>query len=466
MGAKVIRLAVWTLPLILLGCVAEPRIDVAGDIARVSGVDDAVVVRVHAQEDQAPTTGPAILSRGEALRLALHHDPRIQGAIAKVRLAQAEAQQTRLLPNPILNIDVRFPEGGGTQTVEASLTGDLIAILTMPGRIKAVDQRLRGASADMLGTVLDVIAEVQEAYAAVLLADAEAQVLSRRDEILRQLRSVAGNRVAAGEGTRLDVLTLDTQLLQLEMEVSDNRLERTQQRLVLARLIGQPRGETNWELEPWQAPVQINAGESAWIDAALANRPEIQSRAWELAALGEEVNLASLAPLEGGEIGAHGERDQSWAVGPTFTTPLPIFDFGQGARAKAIASRNAAYHELQQQRAEVIEEIRRAYAVYAAAESSLDMAVNRLLPLQQQQRAQAELAYRNGEADLTTLLLADADLQETQSKVVEMQQKLTQAVIRLERAAGGASATAPLEKSRAATQPATTQSAQTQGLVP
>ena len=124
------------------------------------------------------------------------------------------------------------------------------------------------------------------------------------------------------------------------------------------------------------------------------------------------MKLASLAPFEGSEVGVHAERDQSWMTGPTITTPIPIFDFGQAARAKAVAQRLSAYHELEQEKSQVIEEIRRAYATYSAAEASLIAAQHRLLPLQEQQRAQAELAYRNGEADLTTLLLADSDLQE------------------------------------------------------
>jgi len=38
-----------------------------------------------------------------AVRLALAHDPRIQAALANVRVAEADANQARLLPNPIPN---------------------------------------------------------------------------------------------------------------------------------------------------------------------------------------------------------------------------------------------------------------------------------------------------------------------------------------------------------------------------
>jgi outer membrane protein TolC len=191
----------------------------------------------------------------------------------------------------------------------------------------------------------------------------------------------------------------------------------------------------------------------------MVSRPEIQSRAWTLAALGEDVTQASLSPFQGGEVGIHGERDGSWVVGPMLTTPLPIFDFGQAARAKAVAERAAAYLELEQQRSEVIEEIRRAYDTYNITRDSLQAAQTRLLPVQEQQRAQASLSYHNGESDLTTLLLAETSYQQTLAKVAEMRHKLTLAVIRLERAAGGAVVAADLEQVAASASPSTTQSA-------
>lgn len=448
-----VRLAFCTIAILTIGCSSLPKIDLAREISRTSGVEDAIVIRPST--DSPPTTEPAIdhLTASQALRLALHHDPRIQAAIARVRVAQAEAEQSRLLPNPILNLDVRFPEKGGSQVVEATLTGDLISVLEMPGRTKAADQRLRAAAAEMISTLLDVVAELQQGYAAAQSIDAQTTILESRLAIVQRLRDVAANRFKAGEGVRLDVLTLDAQLVDSELELADKRQQRAEARFALTRMIGDPRGQASWTLDTWDMPIGIHSSESAWIDTALANRPEIQAHVWELSALGEEVKLASLAPLEGGEVGAHGEHDQTWAIGPTITTPLPIFDFGQASRARAKASRDVAHHELAQQQSEVIEEIRGAFANQQSARTSLEATQNRLLPLLEQQRAQAEVAYRNGESDLTTLLLAQSSLQETQSKVIEMQEKMTTAMIHLQRAAGGASAVAKAEATTATTGP-------------
>jgi outer membrane protein TolC len=450
------RCAWLLLPLLLFGCRA-PATDIPADASSATGIANAILIRdgETAPSDAANVPAGQKLSAAEALRLALARDPRIGAAVARVRIAQAGAQQARLLPNPIVNIDFRFPEGGGQAIAEATLTGDLIAILEAPGRIKAADQRLRGAVADAITTILDVISELEQNYASAQSVDAQFASLDERAKIVQQLRDLAQRRFDAGDGTRLDVLTLDSQRAQLMLDLSDLRIQKAEQRLALARRIGQPRDAADWELDPWQPAPPIQATEEAWLDAALVGRPEIQSRAWELAALGEEVKLSRTAILDGGDIGVHGEHDQKWAVGPTITTPIPIFDFGQGARARAQAARVQAHHELAQQQLEVIEDVRVAYATYSASRAALEEAQNEILPLLQQQREQAELAYKSGDTDLTTLLLAETGLAETRARVVQLQEKAALALVHLRRAAGGAGVAGRIEQMPPATRPTT-----------
>ena len=423
----------------LIGCVAA-RPDVAGDAGRALGLENAIVFRTRVEAIDVGPSGGADLSPQQALRLALEHDPRIQAALAKVRVAEADANQARLLPNPILNVDFRFPQPGQSNRVfEATLTGDLVGLLQKPGQIGAADKRLRESASDALSTVLDVASEVQIAYSTARSIDAEMENARGRLKILEQLRDMAQKRLDAGDATRLDVLTLEAQRMQATLDLSDLQLQLVEQRLTLARLLGQPRSAADWKLSPWEAPADTAlASEAAWIDAALANRPELRSRMWELKALGDDLAVASLSPLMGGDVGAHGERDPEWRVGPTITTPVPIFDFGQAAREKVKAERVVARQELLEAQREAIEDVRLAYATCVQSTQALGDAQDRLLPLQEQQRNQAKLAYESGDADLTTLLLAETDFQLTTSKIAALREKVTVARVRLQRAAGGA----------------------------
>lgn len=440
---------------LLLGCQA-PRMDVAGEIERQSGIDHAIVIRDAAATQ--PIVGTS-LGMEQAVRLCLSHDPRVQAALARVREAEADADQARLLPNPVLNVDLRWPtHPGDSQALEATLSGDLIAVLKKPGQIRDADNRLRAGAADVIASVLDVIEEAQTDYANVQATDAQLANSRQRAQLATQLHDLANNRLNAGAGTRLDLLTVDSERLLLSMEMDDLKLTDTEQRLTLSRIIGDPRGPADWTLEPWAVPPDISGDESAWITAALCNRPEIHSKTWTLAALGDEVDLATLATLDGGDIGVHGEHDPHWRLGPTITTPLPIFDFGQASRAKVRAQIVEGRQLLLEQAAEVIEDVRRAYADYIAARDAIVHARNELLPLLQQQRQQAELAYRSGDTDLTTLLQAETALQESELKLVDLQEKATLAMVHLQRAAGGAAVAAAVGPStQPATQPAASQ---------
>lgn len=424
---------------VLAGCQAQ-RPDVPADAARLTGIDNAIVFREQPELIDSTLAPDGLLTPAMAIRLALKHDPRIQASLARVRAAEADANQARLLPNPILSLDLRYPTGPNSNTAfEPQLTTDLIGILQKPAQISAADNRLRASAQTALVTVLGVMSEVQEAYAAARSADAEIANATRRRQLLQRLRDLAQKRLDAGEATRLDVLTLDSQLLQSNLEVSDFQLQRVDERLILGRLLGRPRSAANWQLSPWQAPPEAAlASESTWIDAALHSRPEIRARLWELRALGDDYRLAGLSPFLPSDFGVHAEHDPDWRVGPTATLPLPIFDFGQATRAKITALRIAARHEIYEQQLEVIQEVRTTYADYLHWQRTLNVSQSTLLPLQRQQLEQAQLAYQTGDADLTTLLLAETQLELTLSKIVELQEKVTVAQVRLERAAGGA----------------------------
>ncbi|MDP9174417.1 MAG: TolC family protein [Planctomycetota bacterium] len=446
------------LPLSLFGCKAPPQTDVSADAARLTGVSGAIVF--HDTLAPGPATAPSIatLSQEQSIRLALENDPRIQSALGRVRGAEADAKQARHLANPVISVDVRAPQNGPPTAIETALSEDLISLLSKPAQISAADDRLRAAAADALTTVLDVIAEVQNAYTSIQSIDAEVAYIQEQEAIISRMRDLAQQRLTAGEATRLDVLTLAAQRAQLVVAMSDLRLQRVEQRLILARLIGQPRGAADWQLDPWREPLALQSEESAWIDAALINRPEIQSRSWELAALGSDRDVADFAPLNGATIGAHAEHDPVWRVGPTLSTPVPIFDFGQDTRGKARALVFAARQDLAQQKLMVIEEVRRAYATYKATLEELTTARNDLIPLQEQQHQQAELAYQSGDTDLATLLLAENELRSTRATMVGLQQKVAGALVRLQRAAGGSAVAArvPTTLPAAATEPAAT----------
>lgn len=420
-----------------LGACQTARINPEAEesITRAVGLPELVSFRVEgAPVDEADSAANS-LSLADAVRRAVMTDPGLQSALARVRIAMAEADQARLLPNPILSFVLRW--GPGKPVIEAGLAQDLIEALQIPRRSSAADHRLRLAAADAVGVALDVVAEVQARYAAVQAEAGLVPVLESRLELLGRLAGVARNRLESGEGVRGDVTTAEAQRVELEIEITESQVRQREERLRLARLIGEPSSAASWTLEPWTPPQVGSMSEDAWIATALAHRPEVQAVAWRLAALGDDYALTHLLPWEGAGAGVEVERDEDWSAGPSISTPIPIFDTGDAKRQRVIAEQIEARHDLTLAKRRVVEEVRVALQSLAANTATLDRIRRELIPLQEQRRQQAEDAYRAGQTDVTALFLAEQDLGAAGGRAIELERLTTLSLIQLERAVGG-----------------------------
>lgn len=414
----------------------EPPAEAA--IESALGLGEALIFRVEGVPLDEEAAG-AGLTFADATRRAVTTDPGLQAALAQVRIALADSDQARLLPNPVLDMVLRF--GSGSPQIELGLGADLARALQTERRTNAADNRLRETAANAVGVALDVVAAVQEQYIVVQAWDRLVPDLEGRVDLLRRLAAVAVDRLAAGEGTRGDVTTLEAQRVELEVEVADANQQRRQERLRLARLIGEPSGTAQWTLDPWVPPGTELAEERLWIQTALLQRPEIQSIGWRLAALGVDMELAQLLPWEGGQVGISAEKGDEWSLGPFLSTPLPIFDKGQARKDRVRAEQIEAGHQLTLAQRKVIEEVRIAYQDIVAGRSNLDRIRNELLPLQQQRRQATEDVYQI-ENDITPLLLAEHDLRAVQTLAIVTERQTALALVRLQRAVGGPNAAA------------------------
>ncbi len=442
---------------LLCGCsVHPPAHDTEPAIRAAIGLSDLIAYHTEGSPVDEPGEVAGTLTLSEATRQAVMTDPGLQAALARVRVSLADARQARLLPNPVLNIAVRFPERSGRPIVEASLAQDIVSILRMPRQSSAADHRLRQAASQAVTVALDIASEVQERYATSRAIDELLPVLERRHELVTAQVGRERDKLAAGEGNRQDVATLDAQRVELEVDLDDAQRRRRDERLRLARLIGRPSSPAEWPLEHWAQPRLKAAPEAAWIDAALVHRPEVQAACWKLAALGDENAVSRLSAMDGTRAGVTAERDDSWTLGPSLDIPIPIFDTGQARSQRASAERVEARHELSLARRRIVEEVRRAYDSFTRIESNLNRVRHELIPLQEQRRSLAEATFRAGHTDITPLHLAEQDLHAARARAIDLERDATIALIRLERAVGGAGAAATIDETPPIAVPSTT----------
>lgn len=427
--------------LLLAACaVTRPQVGAETSIAESLALPGAVAFRTQGDPIDAPAGADDALRLEDAIRRTVETSPELQAALARVRVAQAEADLAGLLPNPILSLVFRFPKGGGGPDIEAGLAADLLAILQRPRRSSAAAHRLEAEAAAALSSALDVVAEARDLYASAQVLEELVPILEGRLSVLDRLREVARARLDLGEGTRHDVTTLDSEWLELAVEASRRRQELRLARISLTRRIGEPSGAATWRLDPWQGPAAVPTAESAWIETALRSRPELLAIEWELRARGEEVALARWGALEGASVALDAEREGDWSAGPAVSSPLPVFDTGAARKRRASALVSEAQHRLVAAQRAVVDEVRTSLTALSGSQDNLERIVRELVPLQERRRAEIEEAYRLGHVDVTALLFAEQALQQTQTLRVGLEREVSTALLRLERSVGGRSA--------------------------
>ena len=243
-------------------------------------------------------------------------------------------------------------------------------------------------------------------------------MLDRQANLLDQLLDVAEARRQGGEASGLDVAGFRARRAALDTRAIGVRAQRRAARLTLARLIGRPSGDTEFDLDSAGDPQPL-AAEEQYLLTALAARPEVQAQRFEVTALGEQVTLAGFAPFDGLGAGVASETEGETSVGPAVSVPIPIFDFGTTGKERARADVLAARHRLTGVSRLVIEEVRQARAAALAADESLGAITDTLLPLQRNRIEQTRAAYRAGFADVTDVLAAEQDLLDAEAELID-----------------------------------------------
>ncbi len=422
----------------LSGCtIPVPDVSVGAAITEAVPLAGAIEFRTSGGPLDEGLPDAARLTLEDAVRRALQADPGLQAALARVNAARAEAQEAGMPPDPVLDVVLRYPEGGGSLLAEAGLGIDIVTLLRTPRRASAAHNRLRAEAARALTTALDLLQDVQTRYAAVQALEALRIVLEDRRGTVLRLREVAEARLEVGEGTRGEVVAFEAERLAIEIEAAERINELREERLALARLIGEPSGTVEWELDPFTARQADLGDESAWIAAALRKRPEIQAAEWELLALGDDLALAPGSPFESTTLGLDAEKDGDWSAGPGASIPLPIFGRGQVRKEGAFARQVEGRHLLTEAQRVAVQEVRSALAVLRLSASNVDRLRSELIPLQERRRTDVQRAFDERELDVTALLIVDQSLQEARARLLELERQAATAKFRLERAVGG-----------------------------
>ena len=401
------------------------------DAAAEAGVDAAVDAALA--ED---------LTVAAAVRIALLNNREVRALYAELGVAEAELVQAGLLPNPVLNANVRFGLGLSGTGTELGLVQDVMSALQIPLKRRVAATTRAIATRRVAAALLDLAIDVKVACARLQGA---AQMLELRRRVLdtaAAARTVAERQHAAGNITDLDRATAAAQYEDARLELALAESALAADREDLNTLLGLWGDRTQWRIAPALAALPAEDVAASGLETlAVSQRLDLEVARLQSATQVAQYRLGrfyGLFPAASLGTAAHREVDGTWSVGPAFDVPIPLFDQRQaelaaiGARAYAADERYAALA------VRIRADVRRARVRLAAARARAEHYQRVVLPLQATIVAETQREYNAMLVGVFGLLQAKRDEVETGRRAIEALTEYWVSRAELERAVGGA----------------------------
>jgi cobalt-zinc-cadmium efflux system outer membrane protein len=356
------------------------------------------------------------LPEEEAIAIALWHNAALAELLVDLGIARADLIQAGLLPNPE---GAYFFHVAG-KPFKYAFDLPIEAFWLRPIRLKVAGWEAQRISDRLVQSGLDLIRDVRQAYADVLLARERLQIAEETVRLRQRIAELAEKRLKAGDASpqevapaRIDALRAEQDAVrtQFEIPIVEERLRNLlgigeiRDRLILDSSIPTPREQLDAELLTTQA-VSTRPDAQAAEAAVTAAKERLQ-----LARLGW-VRFLGIADATSGTLTGH-------ELGPAFRFTLPVFNWNQGGIARAEAEVERAVRQQQTLHNQIILEVRRAHAQYLQARSELDVLKEKVRPEVETAIHQTQKAYEEGNTSYllvleTTRQLLDSSLREAQ----------------------------------------------------
>lgn len=290
------------------------------------------------------------LSVDDVVKITLLNNRHLQALYEKLGIAQAELVQASLFKNPILDFQLRYDNGfGSDKIIEAGIIQNLLDILLRPLKKRVARAELEIIKNQVTGDVMEIIAEAKIAF--FTLQDSE-MTLSLRKKVQDATEAAfdAAKRLRkAGNINNLKLAIERSFYEQSKIDVSQSELKVVEAREKLNVLMGLWGLQVEWELSSQLIELPNKLPDFKEIENdVVANNLDLQVARKQiyLTAARVGINTAEVVFPDLG-IGVDSEReiDGNWFVGPQLTIGIPIFDFGQARTAAGRAELNQLCNE-------------------------------------------------------------------------------------------------------------------------
>ena len=372
-----------------------------------------------------PTDEQPGFTLGEAEFIAQTSNPALREASAKVGVAQGNAVQVGLCPNPMFFTST--PQLAGSDSQYNWVVGQDFITANKLGLNRTVAYReVEKAQLEFTRARYAVLTQVRRAYYTAAAAQ-------RRVEVLNELRSVAGRSrdvgqklLQAGETNRADATLLEIEFDRADLQYGNADTVLAAAKKELAAAIGVPEleiGRLQFDLSTPLPDYELEAVRRGVVDrnaVAASAAVEIQRTQWALRRARAEP-WPNFNVQVGYQYAVTGPvNDQGYGQ---LTTSIPLWNRNQGGIRAARAEIAQATAALQRTENELSQQTAQALGQYMAASQRAEIYEKQILPKARDVYRVNTSLFEQGQTDFLRLLQAQRTLIEADLGYIEAQEQ-------------------------------------------
>lgn len=381
------------------------------------------------------------LTADSAIQIALLNNPIIQAIYEDLGIAQANLVEAGLFPNPVFDIEIRYPHVKKLKTnIEYLLVTSLIDILLIPLRTQLAATEFEQTKLRVSNEILNLAFDVRKTFYELVAEQVKVKSIQSSAELSGINSEIALRQHTIGNVNDLHVELAQSKFLEVELELAQSQAEVIRLKEKLNRLLGFCEEACLHLPENITDEMDYQGFDLCALEAvALKERLDLSTARFEIIRLSQMLGLKDWWTYTNFKGGLAGERgaDGLHFMGPGFSTELPIFNYGQAARLRLFSELRQAQDRLDALEVQILSEVRTAHKLLMCYLEIINDYKMRLLPLQENILASSEALYNVMGLGVNDLL--DKKMQEVRitQNYIEGIKKYLVARVALDQALGG-----------------------------
>jgi cobalt-zinc-cadmium efflux system outer membrane protein len=339
---------------LLAGCASVPKDSGFADVRRQVMTETQQPVEWEPRQEVRPPDDAAVtplleeeLTADRAVQIAFANNRDLQATLEELGLARAELIGASTIRNPLFDGEVRFP-GAPRSPFEIVVTQTLVDIFQLGNRKKLGRAQFEAAKVRVSGALINFAGHVRMDYYDTLAARG---ILARQETVMKAQEAateLAKRQHFAGNISDLDLENEQSRYEQVKLDYARAQLDELQARERLIADLGLvQRAELNLPADFPPLPSSEIPSEEVERQV-IERRLDLRVAQRQIEAAQRAVRIAKTAAFEDLAVGVHLEREPEGkkTTGPAATVPIPLFDRGAAAKARARAMLRQAQQRL------------------------------------------------------------------------------------------------------------------------